>query len=110
MGITNRNIAVKFEGHEIALSGRVLAMGSAPTSTFRLHINGELAESADIPVLAALPNIEVILRGRLPPLTPDGQPRVVKARLQAGLLRRPLYEIFVDDILLHTEKGTWGGF
>ena len=113
MGITNRNIAVKFETHEIALSARIISMASPkdlPTSTVHLYIDGQLAESADIPVLAALPSIEVILRGRLPSLSPDGQPRVVKARVQAGLLRRPLYEIFVDDTLLHSEKGMWGGF
>lgn len=79
-------------------------------STIHLYIDGQLAESADVPFLAALPSIELILRGRLPSLTADGQPRVVKARLQAGLLRRPLYEIFVDDTLVHSEKGMWGGF
>jgi inorganic triphosphatase YgiF len=34
----------------------------------------------------------------------------VKARFQAGLFQRPSYEIFVDDTLLHTEKGMLGGF
>lgn len=112
MGFTNRNISIKFESHEIALSARVTSMSSAgmPTSTLNLYIDGELAESTDVPILAALPSIDLILRGRLPSSTAGGQPRVVKARLQAGLLRRPLYEIFVDDTLLHSEKGTWGGF
>lgn len=112
MGITNRNIAIKFEGHEIAISARILSMSpkGLPTSTLHLYIDGELAESADVPMLAALPSIELILRGQLPSPVADGKPRVVKARLQAGLLQRPLYEIFVDDALLHSEKGMWGGF
>jgi hypothetical protein len=111
MGITNRNITIKFEGHEIAVSARVGSVSSkGGTTTIHLYIDGEVAESADVPFLAALPSIELILRGRLPSPLADGKPRVVKARLRAGLLQRPSYEIFVDDALLHSEKGMWGGF
>lgn len=99
MGPSNRNIAVKSEGHEIALSARIASMDSASTSTsiLRFHIKGELAQSADIPFLAALPNIEIILRGRLPPSTAEGPPQVVKARCKLGfaasVVRKSLWTI-----------------
>jgi hypothetical protein len=107
MGFVSRDVSVKHDGHEIALS--VNSTGSYfSTERFKLYIDGRLADEHATPALAFLFGPTVTLRAQLPPYPGQSKRRTVKV---IAKLRLPRYNylVFVDDEQIHQERGTFLG-
>jgi hypothetical protein len=111
MGLTGREIAVTYHGHEIALTvGTTGAFTKAVKVGYKLHIDGCLVDQHTIGAWEAIFGGQVVLRGQLPPVKENGPAVIVKLVANLRFIRRNDYQLFVDGQEIHRERASFAGF
>jgi hypothetical protein len=109
MGLFSRDVSVKHDGHEIALSVGVTGSGLSTGVRYKLYIDGRLADEHALNFLATFFGSGVTLRGQLPPSARQSRPRTVKVVANFRKIRNNDYLFFVDEEQVHQEWSTYGG-
>ena len=101
MGLFAREIEFGHNGESIRFEATVKRENAHTFST--LIINGKIQDQIESTPKDGLFGCNINLKGILI----SGSK--VRLQLITNILRRPLYRIYVNDELVFTKKGTWGG-
>jgi hypothetical protein len=106
MGLFSRDVSVKHDGHEIALSVVLTGSGLSTTGRYKLYIDGRRADEQAVSVWSALFGSVITLRGQLSPRARQSKPRTVKVIANLRAIRNNDYLFFVDGEQIHRERAT----
>jgi len=108
VGLLTRNIDLVHEGHEIAIA-MAFTGSSWSMATYKLYIDGDLADEQSVSALSGFLGGGVALRGKLPPNEHHAKPFSIRFVASMRVVRGNKYEVYVGGDQIHQEAGTWGG-